>query len=189
MVCFDVNIYREENPEVKIQGNQQKARAKYLETRDDKYLRYCYTEPWGKMIKRDVILCNGIQFQETSVANDFLFSIKTGYYANNINYSKDTIYNYIMYNHSVSKVSKDKILERMKVNLSVQDFFHKHHIKNEINLGSTCIVLRYFKLYGNYFHLIIESNYSIFSILFSFFKYKINCKIFHNQYISGFKVK
>lgn len=188
IVYFDVNIYREEKPEEKLVGNQQRARAKYLETSDDKYLRFCYTEPWGKMIKRDIILNNNIQFQETSVANDFLFSIKTGCFANNIIFSKDTIYNYIMYNHSVSKVSKGKILERMKVNLSVQDFFHSNHINNEINLGCTCIVLRYYDLYKDYYRIIKQSHQSFADILLSLIRYKFNVHFMGDVYISGFKV-
>lgn len=40
--------------------------------------RWLYTEPWGKMFRTGFLKENGIQFEETPLANDFRFSILTG---------------------------------------------------------------------------------------------------------------
>lgn len=43
-----------------------------------------FTEPWGKIIKRTFVERYGIEFEETMVANDHMFSIKTGFLAQSV---------------------------------------------------------------------------------------------------------
>ncbi len=55
-------------------------------------LRYYFTPPWAKMIRRDLIVSNNIRFDEIVASNDVLFSIKTAYYAKSIDACKEILY-------------------------------------------------------------------------------------------------
>jgi|TARA_B110000240_G_scaffold191706_1_gene234701 glycosyltransferase involved in cell wall biosynthesis len=55
-------------------------------------LKYYFTPPWGKMISRELIEKNNIQFDEVIASNDVMFSIKTAYFAKNIEAYKDKLY-------------------------------------------------------------------------------------------------
>ncbi len=98
----------------------------------EKWLRYTYTEPWGKIFNHYFIKKNSIQFQETIVANDYMFSIKTGLLAKNIEFIEKPFYCYLIRNNSLSNnqlQNKDKILSRLEVYHDVQQIFIKNHIK------------------------------------------------------------
>jgi len=55
-------------------------------------LRYYFTPPWGKMIKRDLIVKNNIKFDEIIASNDIMFSLKTAFYAKRIKAYIDILY-------------------------------------------------------------------------------------------------
>ena len=55
-------------------------------------LRYYFTPPWAKMIRRELIISNNICFDEIVASNDVLFSIKTAYYAKSIDARKEVLY-------------------------------------------------------------------------------------------------
>ena len=48
------------------------------------HMRYLSNVPWAKMIKRELIVKNSIQFSEVPAANDLLFSAVSGYYAQDV---------------------------------------------------------------------------------------------------------
>jgi len=52
--------------------------------------------PWGKFFKRDFILKNDLHFQEVRYANDFLFAVKTAFYARTVSISEQSIYCYVI---------------------------------------------------------------------------------------------
>ena len=56
------------------------------------YYRYKFTEPWGKMIKKRLIDENKIYFDEVMVSNDYMFSVKTGFYSKSVDASNIAIY-------------------------------------------------------------------------------------------------
>ena len=55
-------------------------------------LRYGFTPPWSKMIKRDLIMCNEIRFDEVMASNETMFSILAAYHAKKILVAPETIY-------------------------------------------------------------------------------------------------
>ena len=55
-------------------------------------LRYSYWAPWSKLIRRSVVISNGIQFEASKHSNDILFSAKCGAYACKIKAVDETIY-------------------------------------------------------------------------------------------------
>ncbi|GHU76947.1 hypothetical protein AGMMS49992_23550 [Clostridia bacterium] len=55
-------------------------------------LRYKWTMPWAKMLKRDLIMDNSIMFDEILVSNDVMFSVRTSNLAVTIEASLTPIY-------------------------------------------------------------------------------------------------
>ena len=55
-------------------------------------LKYYFTPPWAKMIKRDLIVQNNIKFDEIVASNDVMFSLKTASFAKKIKACKDILY-------------------------------------------------------------------------------------------------
>lgn len=55
-------------------------------------LRYGFTPPWSKLIRSELINKYSLLFDETIVSNDVNFSIKAGWYAEQITASKSSIY-------------------------------------------------------------------------------------------------
>lgn len=113
--------------------NRKKALKKYSSSprRIEEFCRYYQTEPWGKMIKRSLIEKHHVRFDETPLANDFYFSVATGYFAETIAFDNQTIYMYTEREGSLShKYSGDgtTVLTRLKVYKHVQDFFDEHKI-------------------------------------------------------------
>lgn len=55
-------------------------------------LRYHFSVPWSKLIKRELIIENNIDFDEVMVANDVMFSTKVGYFMKKFETSDNVIY-------------------------------------------------------------------------------------------------
>jgi glycosyltransferase involved in cell wall biosynthesis len=66
-----------------------------------KYTVYC---PVSKIIKRSLIIENGILFDNTMVIEDVMFSIKTAYYAENIYFDEHNIYVYEIRSGSLTSI-------------------------------------------------------------------------------------
>lgn len=54
--------------------------------------RYKLRVPWGKFVKRDFVVSNGIRFDETKVANDRMFSLRAGILASIVEVNTAPIY-------------------------------------------------------------------------------------------------
>lgn len=88
-------------------------------------LRYAFNPPWSKMIRRDVVSKNNIEFDKTRYANDALFSVKCGYYANNIKVTEESIY----------------CLDEVPGSLTKQITFESMYIRD----GVTCNIYKFLK--------------------------------------------
>ncbi len=67
----------------------------YLEKKDElseAYLRYDMFAPWTKMIRHSMVEEHGIRFNGRLCANDVMFSVRCGYYADSIEACEDVIY-------------------------------------------------------------------------------------------------
>lgn len=96
-------------------------------------LKMMHTQPWAKIFKADYIKRNGFKFQESSVANDYLFSIETSYSTNNLDYCTTMFYCYTYNENSISDNplhDNKKLYERIKVYDSVEKYCHTHNIKH-----------------------------------------------------------
>jgi glycosyltransferase involved in cell wall biosynthesis len=67
-------------------------------------LRYYFTPPWGKMIKRDLIVKNNIKFDEIIASNDIMFSLKTAFFAKKIKACKDILYVITLSRGSITQI-------------------------------------------------------------------------------------
>lgn len=115
------------------------------------WLRYEYTEPWGKMIRLDLIKSNNISFFESIVANDYFFSVKSGHCANSIDYDLSAFYCVTERRGSLCNMMFDstiKIKSRIVAYKYVEDYLE--------SVGVTlypCSVLVTRFLWGNLAHL------------------------------------
>lgn len=134
-------------------------------------LRYLPAEPWGKIVRRLLILENNIKFDETSVANDTTFSYLVGFYSRSVAIDKRAIYCVTYRYDSLSNlISKNKIEERMMVYGKRELFLLKHNIML-MHLGTNGIVellrslsygLSYFlSSYGKFKRLGFDNSYLI----------------------------
>ncbi|MBQ2541165.1 MAG: glycosyltransferase family 2 protein [Paludibacteraceae bacterium] len=108
---------------------------RYLQTGDESALRYGWSSPCAKMIRRDFIKEHGIRFEETHAANDVIFSLQTGHYAKHIAASADTVYCATVRQGSLTTTpSLENIRERIDVfcrfNKMASAFGAKEHRKS-----------------------------------------------------------
>lgn len=136
IVFFNVRCYDETGKSVR--GIKEKLYDLYKQRGDERVFRYCYTEPWGKLFRRSLINDNSIKFEEVIVANDFLFSVKTGYFAREVQISQEYLYNYTIMSSSTSrgKMSDAKKKARLVESVKVQRFLEAHEVKANYNLLS-----------------------------------------------------
>jgi glycosyltransferase involved in cell wall biosynthesis len=141
-----------------------------------KYDAYKYTAyvPWGKIIKKSLIMENNISFDETMVANDMIFSLKTAYHAKNIFFDENKIYTLESRRDSLMNVrSKEANLCRFSVYLRVNDFLD-NIAKKKYKLNYFLLLLKLFDIQNmTYFQkgmsLIKENKINLFNefIIFS----------------------
>lgn len=92
-------------------------------------LRYCFGEPWCKIVKRSLIESNGIKFDELPCHNDTYFSYMIGYCATNLKVL--TIVGYTV-TYRENSVIHTKFQERESIVFNVfkrkDEFFYKNNI-------------------------------------------------------------
>ena len=105
-----------------------------LETRNDKFLRLRYCQPWGKMIRREYVEDHKFRFEEVEYSNDYYFSVCTGYFANEIEIVNRVLYIYTFRENSLAGTFCSKPGElriRADVSFRVEKMFRHYKIKIE----------------------------------------------------------
>lgn len=100
----------------------------------DAFLRYGYTEPWGKLIRRSLVADNGISFEESPVANDYRFSVMIGYYAEKIELCLQPLLCVTVREGSLSNDyfgDAANVLARVRVYAGIQRFYDEKGIALE----------------------------------------------------------
>ena len=86
--------------------------------------------PWNKLYKTTLLKDNNIKFEETRLGEDQILAIKSRLLANNIIYTKKSLYNYRKRaNSSVNKINKDTLL-RPKLIYNVKEFLVQNDFWN-----------------------------------------------------------
>jgi len=102
-----------------------------------KYNTYKYKGyvPWGKIIKHELLIENNIFFDETIVAEDMMFSLKTAYYAKNVLFDEHKIYT--LESRQVSLMTletKEANFDRFSIYVRVNNFLENiNQTKYKIN--------------------------------------------------------
>lgn len=103
--------------------------------RGEMALRYLFTEPWCKMVKRELIEKHEIRFEETMIRNDVKFSYMVGYYSNNIIVDDRKVYCATTRHDSVSKGKGEQAaLDELMVFSGWKKFLMEHRIPLELPL-------------------------------------------------------
>lgn len=93
--------------------------------------RYKLKVPWGKFVKRDFVMSNGIRFDETKVANDRMFSLRTGILASLVEVNTTPIYVWLVRKGSLTTIrSKECALLHFYVAVNANKML------DEFSLGS-----------------------------------------------------
>lgn len=147
----------------------------------EKELRFEFGVPWSKLIKANLIKKNQIEFDETIVINDRMFSLKTGYFSNKIIATKEKIYCVTRDKGSLTTIQSEKIFDiKISVLLNINKYILE--IGEKRNRPYMIGYLLSSRIYG------IKKFINTLNILL-----KNNCKIFPNNifnYIqSGFVLK
>lgn len=112
----------------------EKAFSIYSGTQLECFLRYGYTEPWGKLIRRSLVEEHGIHFDESIVANDYKFSVLTGHYALAVELCREPLVCVTVREGSLCDDyfgSDEKTMSRLQVYAGVQHFFDENDIHLE----------------------------------------------------------
>lgn len=97
---------------------------------NDLGLRYLYGEPWGKIIRRQLINDNGIYFDQSPINNDTTFSYLIGFYAQRIIVDNTRAYCLTARSNSVSTtINWSRLNVRLNVFARKYNFLKKHNIR------------------------------------------------------------
>ena len=93
-------------------------------------LRYRFGEPWCKIIKRNLLIDNHIEFDEVKVHNDTFFSLLVGFYSKKIEIEKHSGYCVTLRFNSLSRrASVEKLKCRYFVFSRVNRFYKDNKIQ------------------------------------------------------------
>ena len=99
----------------------------YIDSGDPEQLRYHWVVPWGKMIRRSVIVNAGLRFEEVETANDLMFAIQLGLAAKNLclTHSEPLYCSTIRPDSLYFKKTIRGTICRVKASSRVNDFLHE----------------------------------------------------------------
>lgn len=113
--------------------------ALYRTTSNEEWLRFRHDVPWGKMIKRSLVVQHSVQFDSTQYCNDTIFSTLTALYARTIDAFPNAIYCVTDCDNSLtSQVSPTANLVRYTVTL------RKNRILQKNKYGKYQISVRFY---------------------------------------------
>lgn len=91
--------------------------------------RYKLNVPWGKFVKRELVMSNGIRFDETKVANDRMFSLRTGILASMVAVNNTPIYVWLVREGSLTTIrSKEYALLHLNVSVSANKMLEEYSL-------------------------------------------------------------
>ncbi|EOT49313.1 hypothetical protein IGK74_001343 [Enterococcus sp. AZ150] len=106
----------------------------YFHQKNDLSLRYKLPVVWSRIYNRNFLFDNSIIFEETIVSNDRMFAAKSGYLARKIFVSNEIIYSWDYNNNSLTtKMSKERFLVNLFVNIRVNSFYKKNLTSKEFS--------------------------------------------------------
>lgn len=136
MIYFNTKGVFSDEPTRASNRNKDYLFEEYQKDGDINIFRYRYKEPWGKIYSAKLVRDHAITFDETQVANDYMFSVMTGVYGNKIKAVNRPIYIVVVRENSLSSKmldTKRKLMDRFYVQARVQVFLQQHgYCKDEM---------------------------------------------------------
>lgn len=103
-------------------------------------MRYLFTEPWCKMVKRRLIESNGILFEETCIRNDVRYSYLVGHYAQKVIVDDRQLYCVTTRQDSVSRgAGRQATLDELMVFAGWKHFLMSHGIALPLPKFDLCL--------------------------------------------------
>lgn len=100
-----------------------------INKQDTETIRYISHVPWGKMYSIEMIHRHKIRFSETIAANDSMFVLLAGYYANQVRIDSNKIYVHIIRTHSLTQTFTREIkMARLNIFCERNRFIINNHI-------------------------------------------------------------
>lgn len=110
--------------------NAQSSYMDYIDMNSADFCRYKIKAPWGKMIKRELVVKNNIKFDETRVGNDAWFSLQVGWFAKEVIIDKNHIYNWLIRTNSVtSHRDKEAVMTHFNLSAKLNRFKESHSLE------------------------------------------------------------
>ena len=103
----------------------------------DEAIRYQYYSPCSKVLNVHFLKENNIQFDSCIAANDIMFSLKSGFFANKIKAYNDNIYLITEGSNSLTKQKSKKVIRArflavMRYNRFLKDSCKKKHYQRNL---------------------------------------------------------
>lgn len=97
--------------------------------------RYMFTEPWCKMVKKELIIRNNITFESTCIRNDVRYSYLVGHFARQIKVDNRQVYCVTTRHNSVSqRYDYQAYVDEFKVYAGWKKFFMDNKIQLKLPL-------------------------------------------------------
>jgi glycosyltransferase involved in cell wall biosynthesis len=103
----------------------------FLEESNETGVRYSWPMPWGKAFRSAFIEKNQLRFESVLVANDVMFSLKSGYLSKNVDCIEDIVY---IVTRSEGTLTTLVTHERSLARLDVLIRFNNYLFENEIDI-------------------------------------------------------
>lgn len=99
-------------------------------------LRYSFWTPWTRMVKREVVIKNGIKFEEVPIVNDAMFGLKVSMFSYKIGIEEEMVYKYYKWSHgSITERKRQKyIVESIIQWCKIIAFHNKVGYRSSLNL-------------------------------------------------------
>jgi len=184
LIYFGV-LYKDIKNKKEPIGGKINSKAIFAAIESNNFEEYIYTSfvaiaPWGKIIKLNLIKKNSILFDETFVANDRMFSVKTSYHSKQTFIDSYKIYVREIRDGSLSRIkTKKAIYERLYVYLRVNEYLKNikkiKYKKNVLPFLIRLISIHDMSYFFKAIKLVKEYNVNLFIEISNF----ILLKVFH----------
>lgn len=177
IIYFDTySVYNETEKEAYRHQRYSNLVHNFINRDEEDALRYYYTPPWGKMIRRKIVSDNNLVFDEVITSNDIYFSLTAAYYANSIAACSEVLYIITVTAGSLTNTFSQKHFEaRFNTALKANDFLREID-KNKYQQSVLYFIAKCHKFGLGYslsiFKRIIKHRSNIFVGFSKFFKYK-----------------
>ena len=174
LIYFGVyRISKKTEPESIIDHHYDKLMREAINKQKYEAYRYSAYVPWGKIIKLSLIKENNILFDETMVANDKMFSIKTAYNAKNIHFDESRIYTYVPDNGFLTQVKTieadfERFCVYTRMNRFLENIEKKKYKIDLIPMLKSLVSIHNMEYFYKGIKIMKENNFNFFIELFKY---------------------